>query len=80
LNDDAIKKAKLRRSIFGLAVGQQIRGRGAKMANKSMLRVQVSLRRVVNFNQDQSGEAEEAQANEKASVQGAKVSKVQDVR
>jgi hypothetical protein len=50
------------------------------MANKSMLRVQVSLRRVVKFNQDQSEQAEAAQANEKASVQGAKVSKVQDVR
>ena len=50
------------------------------MANKSVVRVQVSLRRVVNFNDENSGRDDKAQSNDKASVQGSKRSKVQDSR
>jgi hypothetical protein len=45
------------------------------MASKSILRVQVSLRRVVNFNDEQPGHDEKSPADEKATVQGSKTAK-----
>jgi hypothetical protein len=50
------------------------------MANKSILRVQVSLRRVVNFNEDQSGQDDKPQSTDKAAVQAAKGAKAQRSR
>ncbi len=50
------------------------------MANKSILRVQVSLRRVVNFTEEQSGQDDKAQTTNKATVQGAKGAKAQRSR
>ena len=49
------------------------------MANKSVVRVQVSLRRVVDFNDENSGNDEKG-SNDKASEQASKRSKVQDSR
>jgi hypothetical protein len=54
--------------------------RGAKMASKSVLRVQVSLRRVVDFNEEQSGHDEKSPSNNKTTVQGAKSTKAQRTR
>lgn len=42
------------------------------MANKSVLRVQVSLRRVVDFNEEQPGQDEKSPADEKPAVQKSK--------
>jgi hypothetical protein len=47
------------------------------MANKSILRVQVSLRRVVNFNEEQPGQDEKSARDEKAAAQGSKAAKAQ---
>jgi hypothetical protein len=53
----------------------------AKMANKSILRVQVSLRRVVDFNEEQHSEHDKkTQSDDKTAVQGAKASKAQASR
>jgi hypothetical protein len=50
------------------------------MANKSILRVQVSLRRVVNFDDEQPGRDEKSPPEEKATVQGSKAAKAQRSR
>lgn len=50
------------------------------MANKSILRVQVSLRRVVDFNEDQSGQNEKSASNDKTVVQITKGAKTQSSR
>jgi len=49
------------------------------MANKSILRVQVSLRRVVDFNEENSAREDKATANDKAAVRS-KGSKAQAAR
>ena len=50
------------------------------MANKSILRVQVSLRRVVDFNEEQPGRDEKSPRDEKAAAQGPKAAKAQRSR
>jgi hypothetical protein len=47
------------------------------MANKPILRVQVSLRRVVNFNEEQAGHDEKLPAAEKNAIQDRKRPKAQ---
>jgi hypothetical protein len=47
------------------------------MANKPILRVQVSLRRVVDFNEEQAGQDEKLPTGGKAAVQDRKAAKAQ---
>jgi hypothetical protein len=47
------------------------------MANKSILRVQVSLRRVVNFNEEQPGHEEKSQTADKDTYTNGKIAKAQ---
>jgi hypothetical protein len=50
------------------------------MANKPILRVQVSLRRVVDFNEEQSAQGDKSQPSEKTAVEVAKSAKAQRSR
>ena len=50
------------------------------MASKSILRVQVSLRRVVNFNEEQPAHDEKLVAEDKATAQASKPAKVRRAR
>lgn len=47
------------------------------MANKTILRVQVSLRRVVNFNEEQPVHDEKPPSGDKQTLKGAKAAKAQ---
>jgi hypothetical protein len=47
------------------------------MASKSVLRVQVSLRRVVDFNEEQPGDKEKSQPADKGAHTSGKIAKAQ---